>query len=110
MVLSLVIINNLYSGCVTRFPNKANAPLIVDSDAVLPSPITLQQLQPISRWHPQKIQSYRSIKLRQLTKRNRLNVNETGNASLVKNRLGIGTGKTQNHAQTITEHVNNVKR
>jgi hypothetical protein len=43
-----MIIVNLHVECVTISPNKANAPLIVDTNAPLTFPISVQRLQAIA--------------------------------------------------------------
>jgi len=50
-------------------PNKADAPLVVDADAVLPSAIAMQRFEPITRWRGQIAQVCRSIDLCQLSLR-----------------------------------------
>ena len=47
-------------------PVEANAPLIVDPNAVLASAIALQPLQPISRWHAEILKPLRRIDDHQL--------------------------------------------
>jgi hypothetical protein len=48
-----VVIDDLDLEGVAVSPFEAEAPLVVDPQAVLPGPITLQCLQMISWWHPQ---------------------------------------------------------
>jgi hypothetical protein len=43
----LVIINNLYALRIPVAPLKANPPLVIDADALLPSPLTLERLKAI---------------------------------------------------------------
>jgi len=45
-----MVINDLNVVSVTLVPRKANPPLIIDPDAVLPSAIPAQRFQPVSRW------------------------------------------------------------
>jgi len=47
--LRLVVIDDLYVVNAVSLPTEADTPLIVDPNAVLPSPITLQRFQTISR-------------------------------------------------------------
>lgn len=49
-----VIIGNFYVYCVAFFPFKANAPLVVYANAVLPCPIAGQFFQPVG-WRYGKI-------------------------------------------------------
>src|SRR5438034_7686657 len=48
-------------------PAKANSPLIVDSDAMLPTPITADLLQPIAGRHAQVTQILRAVEHLQLS-------------------------------------------
>jgi hypothetical protein len=47
-------------------PSKANAPLIVDPNAVLASSISLELLESVPRWHPQVLQSLGSVQYQKL--------------------------------------------
>ena len=47
--LRLVVIHDVYVVNAVSLPTEADTPLIVDPNAVLPSPITLERLQTISR-------------------------------------------------------------
>ena len=47
-------------------PTKADAPLIVDPDAVLSRPIALEPLEPIPGWHPKVIERFSGIDNHQL--------------------------------------------
>jgi hypothetical protein len=58
-----VIIDNLNLTCVAIFPDKTNAPLIVDANAVLPNPITPECFEPIVGRHSQKTQVARRVNL-----------------------------------------------
>jgi hypothetical protein len=42
-------------------PDKTNAPLIIDPDAVLSGSISFQLLQPVSRWRKQVLEVRRTI-------------------------------------------------
>jgi hypothetical protein len=44
-----VVVNNFDIMSVSGFPNKTDAPLIVNTDAVLPFPIARQRMEPIPR-------------------------------------------------------------
>lgn len=47
-----MIVNDLDLMRIARIPDEADPPLIVDPDAVLPSSISLQFLQPIPERNP----------------------------------------------------------
>ena len=48
-----MIINYFYVKRVTVFPTETNAPLVVDSNAVLSFTASLEALQPIGRRNPE---------------------------------------------------------
>ena len=53
----LVVINDLYVSSVAIIPNKANTPLLIDTDAVLPRTDALKFFKTVSRRYPQVSQS-----------------------------------------------------
>jgi hypothetical protein len=50
----------------TIAPPKADAPLVVDPDAVLTDAVAAQRFKPITRWNAQIVQSRHSIEKQQL--------------------------------------------
>lgn len=54
-VSSLVIVRYLDSVSVSVFPRKADTPLVIDSYAILPFPISFQFLQVVRRWNSQVV-------------------------------------------------------
>jgi hypothetical protein len=65
----LVVIDDLYVVNPVSLPTKADTPLIVDPNAVLSSPITLQRLQTISRRRIQFIEASDRVDLDESTDR-----------------------------------------
>ena len=61
MYLSSVVIHYLYVFNACCCPAKADAPLIIDADAVLAEAVALQRFEAISRRHPQIIQAARDL-------------------------------------------------
>jgi len=56
-----VIIGNLDIECVAVIEAKANPPLVIDADALLPAAIMTQTFQAVRRWHlPPKLKRYAS--------------------------------------------------
>jgi hypothetical protein len=83
-------------------PPKANPPLLVDPDAVLPAPLTLQSLEPVAWRHPQVSQSTRLVEHAQLAQRHRLDLKQQPpTAPTTPNLCGCGIGKALNHALRI---------
>ena len=59
---------------VSVFPDEADAPLVVDANAVLTFPFSAKRFEAISRRHSQVIQDLGCRKLRKLPKRRALNI------------------------------------
>ncbi len=56
-----MIVDDLNLVRITILPSKADAPLVIDSDAVLAGAITFQLLQAISRRHPKILEGFGGI-------------------------------------------------
>jgi len=56
-----MIVDDLYIIGVSIMPPKANAPLIVNSDAVLSQSVSAQRFQPISGRHSERMEVWRRI-------------------------------------------------
>jgi hypothetical protein len=61
-----VVIDNFDLAWALLSPNKAQTPLVVDANAVLPSSAPQQGFQPITRGGSQRFQGRRCLQLRQL--------------------------------------------
>ena len=61
-----MVIRHLDVVGIAILPAKAYAPLVIDANAVLSSPIPRQAFQPITRWNAQVVQAFSSINLHQL--------------------------------------------
>jgi len=68
-----MIINYLDLIDVALFPNKADAPPIVDSDNVLPMAVSLESFQTVSRRNSQVIQGSRPVEHPQFAQADPLN-------------------------------------
>jgi hypothetical protein len=64
-----MIVNDLDLLSPAFAPTKAHPPLIIDSNAELPSSITLERFQPIARWNTQVVQHSGDLQLPQLATR-----------------------------------------
>ena len=62
-----MIVDNLDPFRAGIRPNEADTPLIVDPNAVLSGPISLQRLKPIAWWHRQILQPPGLMDLEQLS-------------------------------------------
>ena len=61
-----MIINDLHIKSVPPIPSEANAPLIINPDAVLAFTVPCKFLQTIARGYPQVSKNLRSVKYGQL--------------------------------------------
>jgi hypothetical protein len=80
-------------------PDKTQPPLIVNADAVLAEPITLQRLQVIAGRYTQKIQCSGGMQLHQLSQCDAFKRLEPLYALTLEQGLGIGALKRLDHAQ-----------
>ena len=69
-----MIINNFHILDFLIFPIKANSPLIINSDAVLPSPVAFQLFKPVPGWSEQILQVFGIIDIDQFAPGGALNV------------------------------------
>jgi hypothetical protein len=83
----LVIVDDLYIVSIAGTPSEANAPLIIDPDTVLTSPVAFQDLQPVARRNAEKVKSRRGIDLQQLPMRNSLYVGRESSTVLAPKEL-----------------------
>jgi hypothetical protein len=70
-----VIVNNFYFNAMVDAPDKADSPLVVDSNAMLARAITFQGFQPIRRGDSQVSKPLCSIEHTQLPTGDRLDLN-----------------------------------
>jgi hypothetical protein len=106
-----VVIRNLYITSVPFAPNKADAILIVDANAVLPGPIPAQRLQLISRRHFQVIERNGRIQNRQLVESSAPQIRRKSSAfPRLPQSLGFLIPETQNHIRILTHYGTTVKR
>jgi hypothetical protein len=60
-----MIIDYFHIISVSIFPNEADAPLLIDSDAVLPCPIPLKCFEFIPRGNPEVLQDFGPVQVQQ---------------------------------------------
>jgi len=61
-----VIVNNLNVLSRAALPLEAQPPLVVDANTVSAIPISFKFLKPITRWRPEELQRFSSVKLDKL--------------------------------------------
>jgi hypothetical protein len=67
--LSSVLIDNLDVVRIFVFPPKANAPLVVDANAVLTPSVPAQCFEPIASWNTQVLKRGRSMQVQEFSQR-----------------------------------------
>jgi hypothetical protein len=90
-------------------PTEADAPLIVDTNAVLAGSVTSQRLKAIPGWHPQVLQSAGNLQLSQLSTRHHGNIRKPFHANTPGKGFGISAFKRPDHDPILTRHMINVK-
>ena len=106
-----MVVNYLHILGALRSPHKANSPLIVDADAVLPLPISSQSFELIAWRHAQIIKNQGPTKLLQLPKRRTLDIDPAPYTSALKEGLRVlALEALYSHALIVTRLVHNVKR
>lgn len=106
----VVVVHYLYVFGARSRPAKTNAPLIVDTDAVLAGSITLQRLQPIAGRHPQIVQAAGDLKLSELAASYVGDVDKSPDTIASGQRLSIGALERLDQCPIVTQRMNNVKR
>jgi hypothetical protein len=70
----LVIVDDFHVEAVPATPKKADAPLIVDADAVLSHPFAFQGLETVPGWNPKVMEGFGGVKYDELSKRDPLQI------------------------------------
>ena len=96
-----MVVNNLDFVGMPSAPNKANAPLIVDADAVLPPPIPFQAFEAVSRQRRKRSDIYNGIENIQFAKRRALDCLEPAHSFPVKEALGIRAAERLDHISML---------
>jgi hypothetical protein len=69
-----VVIDNLDFMGVAIAPLEADAPLVVDTDAVLAGPVAAQAFESVSRWDPEIVKALSVVQHPQFPPRHLLNI------------------------------------
>ncbi len=94
-----VVVDDLYVEGISGAPDEADAPLIVDADAVLASTIALERLEPIAGRNPQIGEGVGRIENDEFSKRDALKAGgQTTRAATLKERFRVGVAEGANHA------------
>ena len=91
-------------------PAEADVELIVDADTVLPGSIAFERFEPVARWDPQVIQTASDLQLSQFASGDGLDAHESLDALTAGERLRVAAPERDDHGETVTRCVINVKR
>jgi hypothetical protein len=106
-----VVVNDFYVFGAFRRPDKANAPLIVDPNAVLALSIPFQGFKLIPGRDAQIFQDRRPIELFKLAQRWALHIDPSAYTPALKQGFGLlALEALYRHGRIITPSMNNVKR
>jgi hypothetical protein len=106
-----VVVADLYCVRTVGTPDEADAPLVVDSDAVLSSPVASQAFQPVSRWAPEVLQCVRRVQEEQLPVGLALDVGcQPGHPLSLKDPPRQGVPEAADHDGRLWHATSNVKR
>ena len=107
----LVIIDDFDLMCAIRFPEKADSPLLVDSNAVLALALSPQRFETICRRDAQVFQCVGNVQLQQFAIGDRLHcIRQFAGIFALKHFPGFLTAEALNHNHTVYVLRNYVKR
>jgi hypothetical protein len=86
---------------VAVMPFKADTPLLVYADGILPLPVTAKSVKPVSRIQHQSLQAWGSMQDHQPLSRLPLERLESPNSSVLKKFLSIPAGKRFYHTRRV---------
>ena len=94
----LVVIDNLHAFRVmVRRPAEADAPLVIDPDAILSAPVSLQSLKTVSRRDPEVIQPRCGIKKHQFAPGGAFKTTKCSDELIVEQPFRVPIGKASDH-------------
>ncbi len=105
----LVIVGNFHVIAVAIAPDKADAPLSIDSDGVLPFAVSSQRLQLISRRRGQDAQFRRGMKLEEFPQGDAFDGAEAPAVMIMEKVLRLLRAKAPNHTPSILRDTLYVK-
>jgi hypothetical protein len=87
-------------------PGEADAPLVVDADAVLSLPIPAQLLEAIARWNPKVVDDLGGVEDQELAVCNSLKVGaELADVRASPDELGFLVRERLDHLRIVTHYV-----
>jgi hypothetical protein len=105
-----VVVHDLNILGASNRPPKADAVLVVDTDAVLACAIALESLQPIAWRNPEVVEPAGDIELPELAPCDRLEADEALHPNATSQSPSVGVAERNDHGVIITLRVSNGKR
>jgi hypothetical protein len=100
-ITSSVVVHDLDFVSIAIAPNEAQAPLAIDTYAVLSRAISAQGFQTVAWWAAQKLKGYGGVKLRQFALRNALESGKVLRALAGEQLGGVLAAKRFDHASRV---------
>jgi len=98
----LMVIDDLDLVSVSVPPDEADAPLVVDADAVGACPLAFEGFEPVARWHPQVLKPFRLVDSDQFTQGDTLDFSrQFSRRDFQPNLLGLFRAKRLNHRMSL---------
>lgn len=94
-----MIVHDLDLVCVAIPPDEAQAPLVIDADAVLTRPVANQRLKTVAWRYPQEIQRGGGMELLELPNRNRCDVREPRHTATFEQCVCVSATEGLDHAK-----------
>jgi len=101
MLVPSMVVNDFDVPRSVIMPTETDSPLIIDSDTVLPPPITAKFLQPVTGRHAQVVQILRAVEHLQLAFSLCLERTELPRRTAREQLLGVARGKRPDHLPNI---------
>ncbi len=89
LAIGLVVIHDLNIVRVAVTPREADAPAVVDSNAVCPGTVAFQEFQLVSRRNTQILQAQRPMQIQKLPPRRPFDRLKSANHAVLKERRGV---------------------
>jgi hypothetical protein len=96
-----MIVDDLYVVSVSLSPHKTNAPLVIDTDAVLPFAVSCQCMKPIAARDTQIHQTFGRVQHQQFPSRRLSNIHEPWDIFVIEKPPGVGAFEGLNHILMI---------
>ena len=85
-----MIIHDLNVISIAITPDEADAPLVIDANAMHPRTVAFQKFELVSGWHPKIPQAKRPMQVQKHPPRRSFDRLKSSNRVVLKERLGVG--------------------